>query len=246
LLPVFSSSYIDSDALNLSTWWEARHFQGYYRRSQRRSTHQPSSSSRPAVSGPARHRSFSPQPGRQQRHRRRHHQGSRGRSRSRGRSCSSSCRRPSPSHSDDSIIGRAPSPLPRAPSPRRWAASRHFRKRLRNPTQKQRRVARRIREEQAARSAAQLERTPPTIRPVLPVGRIIPAQKARPVPKRPTTPPRPTAQPTVLLAAAPKGRAASVRPPAVHCPPGERPLLDGKIDLYAFGARGPEPESLRQ
>jgi hypothetical protein len=46
----------------------------------------------------------------------------------------------------------------------------------------------------------------------------------------------------VLLAAAPKRRAAGVRTPAAHSPP----LLDPKIDLYAFGARGPEPEYLKK
>jgi len=222
LLPVFSSSYAESDALNLSTCWQARH---YYGRRRHASTHQPSSSSRLP-----RRRSFSPEPGRHRR-RRRHYQ----------RSCS-----PSHSRSPDSVISRAPSPRRFVSPPRKHAATTGFKKRLWNPSQKKRQ---RIKEE-AARRAVQLDRPPHTIRPVLPAGRQVVPPKARPKPRpvpeprprRPTTPPRQT-----LLGAAPKGRAAGVSSPAVHSPNQETfLLLDERIDLYAFGAQGPVPNHLRK
>jgi hypothetical protein len=222
-----------ANALNLLTWEEARRQQWSGRR-RRTSTHQPSSSSRPAVSGFGRHRSYSPEPDRRRRHHRR-------RQHSRSHSC---CRSRSPS----SIISRAPSPLQFAPSSRRFSSPRRrFRKRLWNPSQRQRAAAKRFREgadEAPAGGVELLARPPPT-------SRFLP--KARPACKRPSTPPRQTAHPATpqgLLAAAPKVRpgaqSQAVSRPAVPCPAGDRPPPDRRITLYAFGSDGPSQGHIRK
>ena len=242
-------------ALNLSTWWEARHWHQSGRRRRtsahqssgsshpavpHASTHQLSSSSRQAVSDPQDHRSYSPERGRRQQRHRQHHQHSRSRS------------------INGNFSHRAPSPTQFASPTTQW-----------NPSQWQQAQAERLREEAAAPSAE--------LRARLPTWQVLP--KSGPESWRPTTLPHKTAllptTPSGLLVAAPKYRPAGplkqtvssqpvpcppgVAAPKYHpagplketvssqpvpCPPGEEPS-DQKIALYAFGARQ-EPEWLKK